>query len=483
MFESTAFSTKRIIPIGNEDTGERDGDTSKSRSKSFSDNDTNATVSVTDGGSSTEEICSARTPWYSMCFLILSEVMGTGILGLPFLAVTLGWTTTMIALPLFAMIAAYAGFQLRDVKLAYPEITNYADAGKELIGPKFGLFTKGCMLLNWGSLAIYFMVATANGIEAVYDKGFFSCNLHRMIIAALLLVVPVQARDFHTISTYLSLPSTLAIIVTLIIMIVALVCSLNDGEDDTTSNTFGEDTTAGVMEGTTVFGFLQALSSIIFAYQGQSIFLELMTEIKDPKNFGKSCNVAYGVMGVVYTSIVAVAYGISGDHLTDFLPDILTAGPAKTTVGVLLVFHILVAYVIAIEPFHFWLHATAFPNTFRKTSFWGNVHWFIITVGYILFAFVIANLIPFFGALQGLIGSLLGAPIVFGWPSLYYPLTHKNKTCGSWKDTFASIGPINTVISLLFLFVITPVFMVMGTWGGINDLITDVGDSGYPFSC
>merc|ERR1712054_289136 len=102
-----------------------------------------------------------------------------------------------------------------------------------------------------------------------------------------------QTRDFHTISKYLSMPSTIAILVALIIIIVALV---DDAEKDV-GTTFPKNTTiVGVQEGTSVFDFLQSLSSIVFAYQGQSIFMELMTEMKKPKEFTKSLNVAYLLM-------------------------------------------------------------------------------------------------------------------------------------------------------------------------------------------
>lgn len=465
----------RVVPSG---YSEAESTKPKQYAAAANAADDDATASMTDLGSSTGEIGSARTEWYGTTLVLLSEVMGMGVLGLPFAAVTLGWTTSMICMPLFAFFAAYSGFQLKTVKISSPKISSYGDAGRELIGPRFGTFAKACMLLNWGSLAIYYMVATADGIKNIYGQGFLSCNLNRMIVAALILVIPAQSRDFHTISKYLSLPSALAIIITLLIIIVTLVESLK--EDDIV---FAENTTVGIAPGTNVFGFLQSLSSLIFAFQGQSIFMELMTEMKNPKEFSKSCNFAYIIMGIVYTVIVVVAYGVSGDNVEDFLPDEVSPGAAKTTIGVLVVFHIIVAYVIAIQPFHCWVHSIVFPKTFNSSSVKGQVHWFFITVVYIIFAFVIANLIPFFSDLQGLIGSALGAPIVFGFPSLYYLLASKKEAGGSWKETFSSIGVLNSSISLIFLCVLTPMFLILGTWGGIVSIIDDYADSGRPFQC
>jgi len=476
---SSSLSNMREIQLGDYDTDIRSNPYVVNDEKRCDDDD--ATKSMTDMGGSIEEFGTPRTPWYGTSFVLLADVMGTGFLALPFAVITLGWTTSMIAIPLFALFAAYSGFQLKAVKSFNPQFNSYSDAGRELVGPLFSSFTKICMLLNWSSLAIYYLVAAADGIEAVYDKGFLSCNLNRTIIAALLFVIPTQCRDFHTISKYLSLPSTLAIIITFLIIIVTLVESLK--EEDDTNNKFAETTTIGLQPGTNIFGFLQSLSSIVFAFQGQSIFMELMSEMKNPKEFSKSCNVAYIIMGVIYVTIVIVAYGVDGENVTQFLLKGISPGVAKTTAGVLVVFHIVVAYVIAIQPFHVFVHSAIFPETLYVSSNKGRIHWLVITVGYIIIAWVIANIIPFFADLQGLIGALLGAPIVFGWPSLYYLLVNKKKTDGSWLETFRSIGLINTSISLLFLCIFTPMFCILGTWGGISDIVNDFATSGHPFHC
>ena len=457
-----------------------------------------ATASSTELGSeSTGEIGTARTPWYGTSAFLVSEIMGTGVLGLPNVAITLGWTAALISIPLFAMFAAYAGFQLRTVKLAHPEVKSFGDAATLLVGPRFGTFTKYCMLLNWGSLAVYYIIAIGGGIGNISSAGLLSCNMGRTIVAALLLIIPTQCRDFHMISKYLSAPSTLAIVVAIVLIIVSLVHN-----DDWAP---ADKTTVGVEPGTTVFDFLQSLSSIVFAYQGQSIFMELMSEMKKPKEFTKSLNVAYLLMVIVYAATVIIAYGFEGNAVEGFLPDSLSVGKAKTAVGVLVVFHVMVAYVIAIQPFHMWLHSTFFPKTFNSSSCQGRTHWFCITVCYIIFAWVIVNLIPFFGDLQALIGSTLGAPIVFGWPSLFYLLVVREKAiknanddddeetaaagsskklvslCEAW---FGSVGQsIHSSVSLLFLIVVTILFLVLGTWGGVLAIAEDIASSGRPFHC
>jgi hypothetical protein len=95
-----------------------------------------------------------------------------------------------------------------------------------------------------------------------------------------------------------------------------------------------------------------------------------------------------------------------------------------------------------------------------------------------------AGLIPFFGDIQELIGSLFGSTQMFGWPSLFFILSLKNKTeNGTWKETIHSMGLCNCTVNAIFLFVLTPVFFILGTIGAIQDIVADIGVSGSPFQC
>jgi amino acid permease len=83
------------------------------------------------------------------------------------------------------------------------------------------------------------------------------------------------SRDFYSISKYLSVPSTLAVLILLVIVIVTLMQDNNEP--------FGKSTTYGPLPDITILDFLEALSAFVFAYQGQAIYLELMSEMKDSK--------------------------------------------------------------------------------------------------------------------------------------------------------------------------------------------------------
>jgi Transmembrane amino acid transporter protein len=233
------------------------------------------------------------------------------------------------------------------------------------------------------------------------------------------------------------------------------------------------------------FDFIGAMASIVFAYQGQSIFFELIGEMKHGQQFPRATLVAYLVMFLSYATTIVIAYGSNGADTPGFLPDILKSGSASAiAVSVLTLFHLIVAYVIAVQPLHVWFHKTFFSKTLYHSTWSGTRDWLIISFTFTLFGWTVANLIPFFADIQALIGTLFGAPIMFGWPPLFYFLTKRRNTeSKTIKETVASMGMFYTIVSGFMMFVLVPVFVIVGTWGSVKQIIEDAEDAGLPFQC
>lgn len=420
---------------------------------------------------------SARTPWYWTSIIMLADVLGTGILSLPYAAAVLGWACSLVCITIFALLANYSSVLLSKVQQMHPHFTSFAIAATELGGPRFGKFTQICILLNWGSLAVYFLVAAADSIGNITTYGLLDCQINRTIIAALLLLIPCQMRDFHSMSKVLAAPSFLAIIGAVAIILITLL--VQDAQE------FGSNTTVGPAPGTNGFDFINAMAAIVFAYKGQSIFFELMAEMKSSNKFPSATMMAYIIMFLAYSTTAIVAYGIKGSSVPGFLPNILDGGSANAkAVSVLTCFHIMVAYVVCVQPLHVWLHCTFFPKTVYKSTWNGSRDWLITTVSFTLIGWTIANLIPFFADIQSLIGNLFGAPIMFGWPPLFYFLAKRQETeSKSIHEALRQMGWWNGLICGFMLLVLVPLFVIFGTIGSMISLIDDAQNAGQPFGC
>jgi hypothetical protein len=89
------------------------------------DNKKSKTLELDDGGSdvsvlSSELLGSARNTLFASVFLLLGDVMGTGVLSLPSSASKIGWGMSISALIVFAFAAFYSGVLLSAVKQKYP---------------------------------------------------------------------------------------------------------------------------------------------------------------------------------------------------------------------------------------------------------------------------------------------------------------------------------------------------------------------------
>jgi vesicular inhibitory amino acid transporter len=87
----------------------------------------------------------------------------------------------------------------------------------------------------------------------------------------------------------------------------------------------------------------------------------------------------------------------------------------------------------------------------------------------------VANAIPFFSDFQSLLGALTGAPIVFGWPALFYLRgCHLNGK---------RVSLLDRLCCGVFLCVFLPMFTSLGTINAIHSIVTDWSNLGLPFAC
>jgi len=407
--------------------------------------------------------------WWHATFLLMGDVMGTGVLSLPSASALLGWIPSMISLSLFGVASIYSGQLLVHVKALYPHISSYADIAHALVGPKFAAFTKWTLVVAWGMVLPYYLLGAAESLAIIAPDAEL-CYWQWTLVAAGMLILPIQLRTLHHVS-FICAPSAVAIVVAIILIIINIAMDGN-------STKFGENTTVGLKDGVSFIRVYSSLAAYIFAFQGHSRFVEMTAEMKDPVGeFPCALNISYPIMTAVYAVTVIACYGILGDQVDDFLPASMSDGVMKSIVGVLITFHILVAYVFT---------QTAFVRTLQRLIFgdaavtegghFSRWTWAVISVSYLGFAYTIANAIPFFSDLQELIGSLTGSPIIFGWPPLFYLLAKK-------KQRVPITMTDKIVCGLIFLWILFPLLTVLGTYASIEDIIDDVADSGTPFGC
>ncbi|KAL1520143.1 hypothetical protein AB1Y20_023615 [Prymnesium parvum] len=412
-----------------------------------------------------------RSTWWMSSMILTGEILGTGVLGLPYACAQLGWVLGMISCIFFCCTSVYSGVLLSAVKNEmYPAATSYLHVAQEVGGPGFALFTRVAILATWAALLPYYLITCIKTLSGIFPNAGF-CPYQWSFIVAACLVPLLQLRSLHMIS-YLCLASTVAMAVAVVIFLSSLISMQIDAHDGANHSHVETDLWPPDPNFLDVY---RNTGSFIFAYQGQSMFLEIIREMRQPRHFPRSVFFANMITMTVYTSTVVLAYASKGTQVNQFLPDMLDDSPVNNIARMLLFFHVLIAYLITGQPLHRSYHLIVSSSTANDPGRRGAWHWFLITSAQLIAGVLVANAVPFFEAVQGLLGSMTGAPIVFGWPAFFFlrgSYLHGRKVAaGHW------------LVCGVYLCVFLPLFTVLGTINSMTDIVQQISTSGPPFSC
>ena len=107
------------------------------------------------------------------------------------------------------------------------------------------------------------------------------------------------------------------------------------------------------------------------------------------------------------------------------------------------------------------VHRLLFPRTADGAGAATAAHWLLLTVGQLLFGYVVANAVPFFADFQAFLGALMGAPFVFGFPALFC------LRASALRGQRVPLG--DHVACAVFLAVCLPLFTVLGAVSAARD--------------
>ena len=104
---------------------------------------------------------------YHSSFILMAEIMGAGLLGLPYAMSKLGWIVGLTTSVLGAFFCTYSGTLLSRVRheLGYTEAESYYDVALGTGGPIFGSVVRGTVFVSWGAVLPYFLLACADSLH------------------------------------------------------------------------------------------------------------------------------------------------------------------------------------------------------------------------------------------------------------------------------------------------------------------------------
>lgn len=415
-----------------------------------------------------------RLGWKQLTVCLIVEAIALGSLSVPSAFATLGMVPGVILCVGLGLVAIYTSYVVGQVKMRYPHINHYSDAveiiwgkfGKELTGVMFALF----LILLVGSHALTGTIAFINIVN-----NYSTCALVWSVVSLIILLVLALPPTFHDFA-FLGYIDFISIISAILITIIATGVQAHNAPGGLN----GVNWSAWPQSDVTFYEAFLATTNIIFAYSFAVCQFSFMSEMHTPKDYVKSIW-ALGLIEIfIYTLTGALIYAFVGQDVKS--PALLSAGNTVSRVafGVALPVIFISGSINGTVVSRYIMDRvfTDSPIRFVKDARgWGV--WIGLIAVVTLIGWIIAEAIPFFNALLGLISSLFISGFTFYWPALFwFQLVKEGKWNAHWRNISLSI--LNAIV-----FVIGLVVLGAGTYSSVEDIITQYnsGSVRSPFTC
>lgn len=401
-----------------------------------------------------------RLGWKRLTIVLIVEAIALGSLSIPSAFATLGMVAGVICTVGIGLIAIYTSHIVGQVKLLFPDVHNYADAGRLMLG-RFGYEFVNVMLV----LQLTFLTGSHCLTGTIAFQGITQssvCSVVFAVVSMVILILFAVPPSFAEVAIlgYIDFASILAAIGITIIATGVEAGSSSGG-------LAAVNWSAWPKEGATFTEAFIAITNIVFAYSFAMCQFSFMDEMHTPKHYVKSIW-SLGLIEIfIYTLTGALIYAFVGQDVGS--PALESAGHLMSRIafGVALPV-IFISGSINTVVLGRLLHGRIFKNSvirFINTKM-GWITWLSLIIFITIVAFIIAEVIPFFEDLLSISSSLFISGFTFYLPALmWFMLIEKE---GSWKSPKNLFwGAINAAIFLIGL-----VVLVAGTYASVDDIVS-----------
>ena len=400
-----------------------------------------------------------RLGWKRLTVVLIVEAIALGSLSLPSAFAALGMVAGVILCVGIGFVAIYTSYIVGQVKLAFPEVSHYADAGRLMMG-RFGYELLGAMFV----LQLTFLVGShclTGTIAFLNITNNGACSLVFGVVSAIILLLLAIPPSFTEVAI-LGYIDFVSIILAIGITIIATGVE----GDNSPGGLAAVNWSNWPKDGLTFSDAFIAITNIVFAYSFAVCQFSFMDEMHTPQHFPKSIW-ALGLIEItIYTLTGAIIYAFVGADVQ--APALLSAGTlmSKIAFGIALPV-IFISGSINTTVIARYVHGRIFKNSvlrFINTPM-GWATWIGLVVVITIVAWVIAEAIPFFSDLLSICSALFISGFTFYFPAMMWFMLIRKGKWNSKENLAKSI--INGII-----FIIGIIVLVGGTYSAVVDIVS-----------
>ncbi|RDI82359.1 hypothetical protein Vi05172_g7660 [Venturia inaequalis] len=407
--------------------------------------------------------------WFHGGMLMIAECISLGILGLPNAMAQLGLFPGIFLIIVLGIIAGYTGAVIGEFKIKFPQVHSMADAGRMIGGKPLEI------LFGLGQNVVLLFIAAAhiNTFTIMMNvlTEHSTCSVVFSVIALVVCALCTFPRTLKAMS-FLSCASCLSILVAVSIVMAAV------GSDKT------HQAAPKVLPKTSFKEGMNAALNIVLAYAGHVTYFGFFSELKNPRDYRKSLILLQTTAVTLYVLVAVVIYCYVGQDVKS--PALSSAGPLirKIAYGVaiptIVIAGVLNAHVASTAVYRWAWKKRGHPMVYKERSTRAWVSWIAIVITVWTLAWLIAEAIPTFKYLLGLVSALFSGWYSFGITSVLYWFTNKEHL---WSDKNGNRSLTRQCLTLLniIIFGIGAIICVAGLTA--TGMAFADGTSGKPFTC
>lgn len=404
-----------------------------------------------------------RLGWRRLTVILIVEAIALGSLSIPSAFASLGMVAGVILCVGIGLIAIYTSYVVGQVKLLYPHISHYADAGQMLMG-RFGYELVGAMF----ALELIFLVGShslTGGIALGNITNNATCSIAFTAVSAVILFILAIPPSFTEVAI-LGYIDFVSIILAIGITIIGTGIQQTHAAGGLAASTWS----AWPKEGLTFVEAFVALGNIVFAYSFAVCQFSFMDEMHTPQDYVKSVWALGIIEIIIYTVTGALVYVFVGVDVQS--PALLSAGTllSKIAFGVALPV-IFISGSINTTVVARYIHSRVYKNSITRfiNTKKGWISWLVLITLVTIIGWVIAEAIPFFSDLLSICSCLFVSGFTFYFPAwMWFKLVKKGKWY-SRENIFLAI--VNALV-----FIIGIIVLVGGTYASIQDIVNQYSE-------
>lgn len=268
--------------------------------------------------------------------LLMASLVGTGVLALPRAAAALGGAPAGVLLAACALASAMSGRLLSALAARVaPRAGSYGDLGGASLGARAAPFVAAVVYSYIAASACAMHLTSTLALQAAFSSGRLgrTCGWAFSLIVAAAALPLAQVRELGRLSGVgaVGLGTILAAVGVVLVRLVARA----DGplEPEVAPELINRDS-----------GFLERAAGaldIIFAFCGQSIFVEIMATMDDPSKMPRAVDASALSMLSFYTLVGGLGYILLGRAAPAPITNALPPGPWSAFSNLCLFVHVM----------------------------------------------------------------------------------------------------------------------------------------------